>query len=106
MTRFNVRVTRAITYDVDVVAPTHYQAAGIAAEQPLPDRLRGEVGDMPVVEAHTLCQVGEPWVYGWSGDSQDNSYLGRPDGYMETKDLLVFEAPYRQAKKHLEGSAT
>jgi hypothetical protein len=96
--RFKVRVRRIVSYDVDVEADTSGEAEYAAGEAQIPERFRMSIEDLPQdIETRALCQVGEPWVYGWSGESPDNSYRGRPDGYMDTKDLLVFRAPFGRA---------
>jgi hypothetical protein len=83
--RYKVRVRRKTIYDVEVSAETANQAAELAQAAPAP------VDPELIIEADALCQEGEPWVYGWSGDDPDNAYHGRPDGYLDTKDLLVFQ---------------
>ncbi len=85
--KYLVRVERLIAYDFEVEAPTRERARNVATTFDVPEKADIEVG------SHVLRVLDGPWIYGWSGDSPDNSYLGRPDQYLETKDLLVFSTP-------------
>ena len=82
--RYLVHVERKTSYTVEVEADGRTAAWRTAASAPIPS------GVEPVIEVETFRQLGEPWVYGWSGDSPENFYLGRPDGYLSTDALLVF----------------
>lgn len=92
---FRVRVVHSQIHEVEVRAIDSLDAEKIARGSSTLDLSYGLKGHN--VDAVTIEQIGEPWVYGWSGDSRTNVYHGRPDQYQNTKDLLVFNAPYGRA---------
>ena len=94
MSRYRVTVTRSITYEVEVEAPAYYMAEKAAESVPPEDITPVPVTELPRVETRAVCQLGEPWVYGWSGEGSNNSYHGRPDSYLEVEDLLVFRRSF------------
>jgi hypothetical protein len=106
MNRFEVNVIREFSYTVEVEATSWFEAERAARKASVPrgrDMLLGPLAergrdivleDLPVRSVDAVQQLGEPWLYGWSGDSPENSYLGRPDHYMNTDDLLVFQTAY------------
>ena len=94
MPTYLVRVRRKVVYEATlrVDAESRYKA-----EQAAEATYRTECQDLgsgpPVHEdydADTLTQEGEPWV---GGRDPDNGQW-RPDGYMDTKDLLLFHRAY------------
>ena len=99
MKTFRVRVIRELRYEVEVQAETPSAAENAACHAPIPPELNvATLGDLAVMGCETILQVGEPWVYGWSGYDPENSYYGRPDGYVNSgNELLVFQAPRGRA---------
>ena len=98
MKTFRVRVTRELRYELEVQAETAYQARDVATRAAIPGEVNARLEDLPVMDSHPLYQVGEPWVYGWSGFDPENSYYRRPDGYLDQANfLLVFKAPHGRA---------
>ena len=87
--RVRVRIRQTMTYEVEVEANDARIAEEAAGAAPAPDAHTVT----EVTETNVLEQLGEPWVYGWSGEDTSNTYLGRPDQYLETEDLLVFRCP-------------
>lgn len=76
-------------YDVEVEAECKELARtkSFACDRPRDDAWTEDIA------IQSIRQLGEPWVYGWSGDSPTNASLGRPDGYQEKRpqELLIFE---------------
>ena len=77
MKTFRVRVIRKLRYEVEVQAETPSAAENAACHAPIPPELNvATLGDLAVMGCETILQVGEPWVYGWSGYDPENSYYG------------------------------
>lgn len=85
--RFKVHVKRTSFYNVEVEADSVGQAESFAQTAAIPSSVKLSV------TSDAFVQLGEPWLYGSSGAlaSVDNTHRFRPDGYLDTKDLLVFE---------------
>jgi hypothetical protein len=86
--RYLVRVVRTTIFDVEVDADAAHRAEHVALSM-------AATKDVHHTESSSVVrQVSDPWVYGWSGDDEGNFFFGRPDGYMETQELLVFKTSY------------
>jgi len=90
---YKVRVVHTITYDVEVEAPTRLAAEEVAKGK------SSELDETPddaktKITVQAFQQIGEPWVEGWCGNEPTNSYNGRPDCYMDSDDLLVFNRAF------------
>jgi hypothetical protein len=91
--KYEVRVVKEIVYTTSVFAKRISDAEQIAAGGSDVYHEHAKVH----VSATALARTDEPWVLGWSGeDTEDtgNLYYGRPDGYGESDDLLVFQRAY------------